>query len=360
MNLVNKTKEQLIEELIKLHGRVADLECRLQDLQQGKEFSGDAEGQLLGEPLEDLTKLPELKKMLQQEVDHRTRLESQLAQSEKLYRTLVETARDVIWVVDLDLKYTYVSPSVTKVLGYTVEEIMFMNPLSTMTPLSRDRIVRAFQEELALEASGPRGKYTSRTEEIEQHHKDGSTRWEEITTTFLRANDGSPIGILGISHDITERKRMEDALRASEERFRALTENASDWVWEVNADGAYTYASSKIKDMLGYEPHEVIGKTPFDLMPPEERKRVAKVFRDAVEAQNPITMVENVNLRKDGREVVLETSGQPFFHATGRLLGYRGIDRDITERKKVEEALRQARDELEQKVQELYSQSVCS
>jgi len=132
-------------------------------------------------------------------------------------------------------------------------------------------------------------------------------------------------------------KRAEEALRASEERFRALTESTSDWVWEVDVDGVYTYASPKVKDLLGYEPEEVIGKTPFDLMPPEEAKRIAEEFRAIVDSQRPFARLENTNLHKDGRLIVLDTSGEPFFDADGRLCGYRGIDRDITERKKLDQ-----------------------
>jgi len=132
-------------------------------------------------------------------------------------------------------------------------------------------------------------------------------------------------------------KRAEEALRASEERFRALTESTSDWVWEVDVDGVYTYASPKVKDLLGYEPEEVIGKTPFDLMPPEEAKCIAEEFRAIVDSQRPFARLENTNLHKDGRLIVLDTSGEPFFDADGRLCGYRGIDRDITERKKLDQ-----------------------
>jgi len=131
-------------------------------------------------------------------------------------------------------------------------------------------------------------------------------------------------------------KRAEEELRASEERFRALTESTSDWVWEVDVDGVYTYASPKVKDLLGYEPEEVIGKTPFDFMPPEEAKRIAEEFRAIVDSQRPFARLENTNLHKDGRLVVLDTSGVPFFDADGRLCGYRGIDRDITEREKLD------------------------
>jgi len=142
-----------------------------------------------------------------------------------------------------------------------------------------------------------------------------------------------------LQREITERRRAEDRLKESEERFRNLVESTSDWVWEVDANAVYTYASPKVEDLLGHEPDEVIGKTPFDFMPPEEAKRVAAGFKDIAEAQKPFERLENMNLHKDGRLVVLETSGVPIFDANGDFRGYRGIDRDVTERKLAEEAL---------------------
>ncbi len=133
--------------------------------------------------------------------------------------------------------------------------------------------------------------------------------------------------------------RAIDELHDSEERFRTLVETSSDWIWEVDARGVYTYASPKVRDLLGYAPEEVIGRTPFDLMPPDEAKRIRRAFDDIAAAQQPFERLENVNLHKDGREAVLETSGVPVFDREGSLVGYRGIDRDITERKRADAAL---------------------
>jgi PAS domain S-box-containing protein len=138
-----------------------------------------------------------------------------------------------------------------------------------------------------------------------------------------------------LKQEIDERKQMEEKLWKSGERFRALTESTSDWIWELNAKGIYTYASPKVKDLLGYEPGEVIGKTPFDFMPPDEAKRIKLEFNAIVDSQKPFSKLENVNTHKDGRLIVLETSGVPIFDHDGRLYGYRGIDRDITKEKKL-------------------------
>ena len=142
--------------------------------------------------------------------------------------------------------------------------------------------------------------------------------------------------------DITARKHTEQKLRESEERFRSLVETTSDWIWEVDANAVYTYSSPKIKDILGYEPEEIIGKTPFDLMPSDEVVRVRELFQAALESQKSLTWLENTNLHKDGRLIVLETSGVPIFNESGDLLGYRGIDRDITERKKAEQKVKES------------------
>ena len=127
-----------------------------------------------------------------------------------------------------------------------------------------------------------------------------------------------------------------NALRESEERYRNLVENSSDWIWEVDQNGIYTYCSPKCIDLLGYQAEELIGKTPFDLMSAEEAQRVGVFFQDIVLAKRAFNHLENTNLHKDGHQVIMETSGMPFFDEQGELLGYRGIDRDITARKKAE------------------------
>jgi PAS domain S-box-containing protein len=137
-----------------------------------------------------------------------------------------------------------------------------------------------------------------------------------------------------------ELKRAEKTLQQSEERFRSLVETTTDWFWEVDENAVYTYSSPKIRDILGYEPEEILGKTPFSLMPPEEADRVAHIFAPYAKSRRLFELLENINVHKDGHLVVLETSGIPIFDAKGVFRGYRGIDRDITERKQAEQAIR--------------------
>ncbi len=169
--------------------------------------------------------------------------------------------------------------------------------------------------------------------------KDGRVVWGALTVTRLPLSEVFPGRNLIHLRDVTEQHQAEEALRASEERFRALVEATSDWIWEVDAEGRYTYASPKVKELLGYEPQEVLGRSPFELMPPEEAGRVAEVVRPCLEQGLPFAHVENTNLHKDGHLVVLDTSGVPVFDGQGLLQGFRGIDRDITEQKRAQEAL---------------------
>lgn len=111
--------------------------------------------------------------------------------------------------------------------------------------------------------------------------------------------------------------------------FELLNHN-SDWVWEVDAQGRYTWVSEVVTELLGYAPQAVIGKTPFDFMPPSEAERVGRAFGEIVMAKRPFSGLVNRNQRADGRIVVLETSGIPLFSPDGELRGYRGVDRNIS------------------------------
>ena len=132
------------------------------------------------------------------------------------------------------------------------------------------------------------------------------------------------------------------AMKVSEGKYRNLVEVTSDWIWEVNRHGTYTYVSPKVRDILGYEPEEILGKSPFDLMPPEEARSVAKGLSPLMQSGQPFQGVKNRNRHKNGKTITMETSGVPFFDDRGALAGYRGIDRDITEHEKLEEQFHQS------------------
>jgi len=141
---------------------------------------------------------------------------------------------------------------------------------------------------------------------------------------------------LKLQAEIAERRRAELELRESQIRFQDIALSTSDWLWEVDAKGTYTFCSEKVENVLGYTPQEIIGKTPFDLMPSEEAEKIGRLFQRIAATKAPIIDLENWNLHKDGHLVCLLTSGIPVLNVQGDLIGYRGADKDITERMQAE------------------------
>ncbi len=137
--------------------------------------------------------------------------------------------------------------------------------------------------------------------------------------------------------ELLAQQRAEGRLRTSMERFRSLVESTGDWLWEVDREGRYTYASPQVEEILGYSAEEIIGLTPFDLMPPDEAEHTRLLFTRLAARQETMRSLINVNLHRDGHTVVLETSGVPFRDENGEFKGYRGIDRDITWRRQAED-----------------------
>lgn len=130
----------------------------------------------------------------------------------------------------------------------------------------------------------------------------------------------------------------------NKDRFKVLVEHSTDWIWETDAQGIYTYSSPQIEQILGYTPQEILGKQVFDLMPPDEAFRIKSIFEVAKKTKGNIHILENINIHKNGSIVVLETNGVPIINQQGKITGYRGIDRDITQRKNAENALKISED----------------
>jgi len=262
------------------------------------------------------------------DITERKKAEEKIIRAKEEWERTFTAVPDLIAIIDNNYRIVRVNKAMAERMGVAPDEAAGMICYECV---HHAKEVPAFCPHTKLLADGQ-----EHAEEIYEEHLGGHFI---VSVSPLRDDGGSLVGCVHVAHDITERKRAEGALRESEQRFRSLVETSSDWVWEVDANGIYAYASPKVKDLLGYEPEEIIGKTPFDLMPSDEAKRVAELFKDIVESRRPFDRLENTNLHKDGRLVVLETSGVPILGEGKNLLGYRGIDRDITERKKAEEEL---------------------
>ncbi len=219
---------------------------------------------------------------------------------------------------DEDPDYEFFN-SLAERCGFDKKE--YMDALQRVPRWSREKVNNVM--EFYSRFAGMIAKLTYSNEELEKKVKERANELMIINTQ--------------LEQEIAERKRTEATLKESEEKFRSLVETTSDLIWEVDENAFYTYVSPRVKDILGYEPQEIMGKTPFDLMPREEAERVASEFLSIVANRRPFPGLENINRHKDGRLIILETSGVPVFDGGGKYRGYRGIDRDITMRKKAEE-----------------------
>lgn len=156
------------------------------------------------------------------------------------------------------------------------------------------------------------------------------------------ARTGKTKSLSDNSYGITERERIEAALRESQTRFQALVETTGDFIWEMDAHGVYTYCSPQVQTLWGLDPKEMIGKSPFDLMPPEDREQAIRSFSALAASNMAFRTMEVRSFDAVGNLRFLEISGTPFCNAAGKLQGYRGISRDITERKQADESLQRA------------------
>jgi PAS domain S-box-containing protein/putative nucleotidyltransferase with HDIG domain len=137
------------------------------------------------------------------------------------------------------------------------------------------------------------------------------------------------------------RKQSEEKLRLSEERFKQISENAGEWIWEVDGKGLYTYTSPLVEQKLGYKMEEIIGKKYFyDFFTPEVLENLKEAALAAFALKQPFKGFINPNQHKDGHTIILETNGTPLLDQNGELVGYRGADIDITAREQAALSLR--------------------
>ena len=276
-------------------------------------------------------------------ITDRKRAEEALRASEERHRTIIETAMDGFWQVDTEGRLLEVNETYCRMSGYSMQELLTMRISDLEASESADDTANRIHK---IVAQGE-ARFESR-----HRRKDGTIFDVEVSAQNRPDQGGRLVTFL---RDITARRQAERALQESEARLRDITFSMADWVWEVDANGVYTYSSEKGSDFFGPARDHIIGKTPFDLMPPDEAKRVAPIFSEIVANRAPIRDLENWNIQKNGERICLLTNGVPVVDEHGHLTGYRGVDKDITERKRAEEALRESERRVQKKLNSILS-----
>ena len=263
---------------------------------------------------------------------------------ETKFRLLIENMEDLVFTLDLDLRITYVSPSVEKILGFSPEERMRQRPEEQLTPESLQRPFDTLALELGREKDPSATPDRSVILELEFYHRDGSTRILETIFRGLRDRQGKLAGIYGLSRDISARKRMEDSLRESEERYRDLVENSQDVICTHDLKGNLLSVSGALVRFLGYSRESLLKMNLVDLLVPEMRNRFGAYLAETQSRG-----------RSSGIMRVQTAGGETrFWEYTNTLRTegvavpiVRGMARDITERRMAEMALRRSETSLQ-------------
>lgn len=278
------------------------------------------------------------------DVTERKQADDALQEVTERLRFALEGTNDGIWDVQMDTGKTYLSPRSNEILGYGPDDAIAVKNWSDLIypdDLEQTRI------DLSAYLEGRKPLFST---EQRLKTKDGNWKWI-LTRGKAVAWDsaGKPLRMTGTHTDITERKQADDALKASEMRFNQLAEQSRTIVWEVDAKGLYTYVSRVTEQVIGYQPEELIGKKFFyDLHPEAERETLKAAAFNVFERREKFVGLENTVQTKNGQIIWFSTNGIPIIGADGELLGYRGADTDINERKMNEYELVKAKEKAEE------------
>ncbi len=267
------------------------------------------------------------------DITEQKRVEIAMRESEERYRELFENANDIIYTIDLAGNFTSLNQTGERMTGYTQAEALSMNLTQVVAP-NQLAIVR---ENLARKIESDD---TSSVYETEIITRSGRHLPLELSSRLIYQG-GKPVGVQGIARDISARKGAEDALRDSEEKFRSIVETTNEWIWAIDLEGNHTYTNPAIEHILGYKTEEILGTNVLDFVHPEDRGVLEKLLKRRIREERGWTGLALRWKHKHEGYRYLESNGLPVFDPQGKLVGYRGADRDITERKLAEEALSQ-------------------
>jgi PAS domain S-box-containing protein len=282
------------------------------------------------------------------DISERKQAEETLCAERERFRSLSENSPFGMVMIDKDGVFKYINPKFKELFGYDLNDVpdgktWFRKAYPD--PNYRHHVIGTWIKDLKSIKPGEK-----RSEIFTVKCKDGTERIIHFIPVPLETGEN-----LTACEDITDRKKAEEMLIRSEERFNQVAESAGEWIWEINADGLYTYVNPVVEKILGFKPEEIVGKKYFyDFFTPEVREELKKAAFQAFAKKEPFIKFLNPNVNKIGNIVFLETTGTPIINNNGTLLGYRGVDTDVTERKRAEEALKESEGKYRHLVEESF------
>ncbi len=251
--------------------------------------------------------------------------------SRERYRSVVDRQKEYVLLLDKDYKISFINRTYADYLGSEPKELVGCR-YKTLAQKSTHTLLFSTLDDV-------RAGSTAMTVAFQVLDTKGRKQWQEWDFSGISGNNGQVCEIHCVGRDITEQMIRTDKIDGKKEKFRQIAASTSDWLWEIDENNLYTYVSPVVFGLLGYRPEELIGKSPFDFMPANEAKRMKRIFQESKAVGKPFVNIENINLHKNGSKIALRTNGVPIFDPSGAVIGYRGIDRNVTVRKMAEESL---------------------
>lgn len=245
----------------------------------------------------------------------------------------LEQSPVAVMITDTRGDIQYINARFTTLTGYHREEIIGKNPRILQ---SGETSQEEYQQLWRTITSG--GEWRG---EIRDRRKGGGLYWVREHISPIRNLEGKITHFLSAAEDITDRKQMEQALRESEERFRQVARMTGEWIWEQDSSGCYLYCSGAVKEILGYEPEEMLGKHYGEFLTPEAHEKGTYKSQGTLNGGQRFFHLVNYYRHKEGCQVFTESSGEPVFDEQGRLIKWLGVDRDISKRLESQKVIRQ-------------------
>jgi len=297
-----------------------------------------------GSPLYDHNSVMIGEVVASRDITHRKLIEERLQESEAKYRNVVENAKEGIFIVQ-DMKFVFVNSFAVDIAGYS-EDILKSRPFPVFIhPDDRNIVIGNHLKRL-------KGEEVSPVSCFRIIRQDGAERWVDLNAAVISWN-GKP-AILNFLRDITERKRIEEKLQENEDKYRTIIENIDDGYFEVDYTGSFTFANESMCRIIGYPIEEMIGLNNRQYMDKETAREVFKICNQVYKTGEAAKVMDWKFIRKDGAERFVETSISLKRDSQGRPIGLRCISRDVTERKQVENALR----ESEERYRSIYENAI--
>ena len=266
--------------------------------------------------------------------------------SEGYFRRIFESASDGMWIMDAHGMTTLVNPGMSQMLGYDPEDFIGRSYRDFLIPEDHQRADVGF-------ASRKAGDRAPR--EYRFRHRSGRIIWATITASVLRDESGVITGVVAMFTDVTAQResdrQREAALRLSEEKFRGIVEAASEGIWIISPEGKTQFVNPRVAEVLNYTPEEMLGRSCFDFIHPEDRPRAIRGLMQRKKGN--IAPREYRCVRRDGSQLWVSVTGTPIHDESGNVTSVLVMCTDVTERRQNDERIRQLNAELMAKVSEL-------